>query len=312
MKIFYTFVIAILLMNLLTRKGTAMQSQTKESYIKVNGYDMFMKIVGSGAKEPIVFLHGGPGAPSAYLRPFEQMCKDRKLVFFDQIGCGKSQANLDLQKLDIDFFVNQVEAVRKEINADKIILYGQSWGALLAVEYYLKYPEHISKLILSSPLISTELWTKDAEYLISKLPQEHQIAINNATQSDDFSSSDYQNAVTFFYERYVSSKLPWSDDINETFAGFCTELYNYMWGPSEFNATGFLKNYSRLEDLSKISVPVLFIAGENDEVTQETLNIYRRKVAEAVIRINPGAAHLTMQDNTDFDLYVIREFLNCK
>ncbi len=63
---------------------------SSEGYVDVEGGRVWYRIVGSGNATPLVLLHGGPGAPSHYLNPLEQISEDRPVIFYDQLGAGRS------------------------------------------------------------------------------------------------------------------------------------------------------------------------------------------------------------------------------
>jgi proline iminopeptidase len=83
-----------------------------------------------------------------------------------------------------------------------------------------------------------------------------------------------------------------------------------MWGPSEFTATGELKNYDHTNRLGEIKIPTLFIAGEFDEARPSTVKYYQSLVPGARFEMIKGAGHFTMHDNPDQSNKVVTEFLN--
>jgi proline iminopeptidase len=83
-----------------------------------------------------------------------------------------------------------------------------------------------------------------------------------------------------------------------------------MWGPSEFTATGSLKNYEREDVLSDLALPVLFTAGRYDEATPETVAHFHSLAPNSQIAIFENSAHMTMLDEADAYVAAIREFLN--
>ena len=96
----------------------------------------------------------------------------------------------------------------------------------------------------------------------------------------------------------------------QAFEGFNTEMYNYMWGPSEFTATGTLQNYNREADLPTLDLPVLFTTGRYDEATPETVKHFQSLVPGAQLQIFEESAHMTMLDEPDTYARAIRTFLN--
>lgn len=83
-----------------------------------------------------------------------------------------------------------------------------------------------------------------------------------------------------------------------------------MWGPSEFTATGTLKNYDRFENLKEIKVPTLFLTGEFDEARPSTVRSFHNQVRGSEFVVIEGAGHGTMHDNRDQNIEAIRSFLN--
>ena len=153
------------------------------------------------------------------------------------------------------------------------------------------------------------MWLKDADTLLSTLPDSIQNAIRINEQNKSYSSPAYQQAIQVYYQHFVARKLPWSADIDSALSQL-GQSYMYMWGPSEFTALGPLKTYDRTNRLGEIKVPTLFIAGEFDEARPSTVKYYRGLVPGAKFEVIKGAAHLTMQDNPEESNKVVIDFLN--
>ena len=283
--------------------------QTGEGYINVDGGKVWYRVVGNGNKTPILVLHGGPGAPSYYLKPLDELGKDRKVIFYDQLGCGKSDRSTDTTLMTVDHFVEEARTVVEHFGLKEFYLYGQSWGTMLGTDYYLKYPKGIKAIILSSPAISIPLWLKDADILLSTLPDSIQSTVRTNELNKTFDSPAYQQAVMVYYQNFVARKLPWSADIDSTFSQL-GESYHHMWGPSEFTATGSLSAYDQTGRLGEIKVPTLFITGEFDEARPETVKYYQSLVPGARFEVIEGAAHITMHDKPEENNRVIIDFLD--
>jgi proline iminopeptidase len=282
----------------------------REGYINVTGGKVWYKIVGEGNKTPILLLHGGPGVPSYYLNPLEDLGKDRPVIFYDQLGCGRSDKITDTSLMTTGRFVEELEQIRKALGLKEYYLYGQSWGTMLGTDYYLKYPSGIKGLILSSPAISIPLWLRDADTLIATLPDSVQQAIRTNERNKTFNAPGYQKAIKVYYEKFLAKKIPWSPDIDSAFSRMGENVYKYMGGPSEFTMIGPLKDYDKTGRLGEIKVPTLFITGEFDEARPSTVKYYAGLVPGAKFVIIENAAHLTMQDNAGQNIKVINEFLN--
>ncbi|MCH2449662.1 MAG: alpha/beta fold hydrolase [Gracilimonas sp.] len=92
-----------------------------EKLIPVNKTELFVKVVGEG--EPMVVLHGGPGLSHDYFLPhLYPLAEEIKLVLFDQRGMGRSSVDLDSVSFSLDLLVEDIEALRKELDLGKIHL----------------------------------------------------------------------------------------------------------------------------------------------------------------------------------------------
>ena len=122
--------------------------------IPVTGGDIWYRIVGDGDGTPLLALHGGPGFPHNAFGCMGRLGDERPVVFYDQLGCGKSDRPEDASLWVVERFVEEITTVRDRLGLEEIVLLGHSWGAALAVEYLLRKPAGVAKLILLGPLIS--------------------------------------------------------------------------------------------------------------------------------------------------------------
>jgi proline-specific peptidase len=283
-----------------------------EGYLHLKGGKVWYRIVGTGEKTPLLLLHGGPGVPSYYLNPIAALGKDRPVIFFDQLGCGRSDRISDTALMTIDNYVEEVKDLRDSLGLKDYYIYGQSWGTILGTDFCLAHPEGIRALILSSSALSIKKWMEDAQKQIATLPDSLQQMIKVNEENKTYNSDDYQKALKVYYEKYVARKLPWSADIDSALnpALMGTNVYMYMEGPSEFTITGTLKTYDRTPDLGKLKLPVLYIVGDNDEANPETTKYYQSLTPGARLAIIQNAGHLTMQDNALQHNQVLSAFLD--
>ena len=282
----------------------------REGYISVTGGRVWYKVVGTGQGVPLMVLHGGPGAPHNYLNPLATLGKDRPVIFYDQLGAGKSDHPDDTTLWNIPAFVNRLEEIRSALGIKKMDIYGHSWGTILGTVYTLKYPQRVNCLVLASPALSIPRWIKDADSLLTTLPDSVQQVIHQSEEAGTYNSPGYQNAVMIYYSKYLARKMPWSADVDTTFSEMNESIYNYMQGPSEFTFTGTLKNFDITGRLGQIKAPVLFTCGQYDEARPATVRYYQSLIPGSEMAVIPDAGHLTMQDNPKANNKAVEDFLN--
>ena len=277
-------------------------------YLGVPGGKIWYAKMGGGPGTPLIVIHGGPGSGSWGLRVWSSLGDERVVVRYDQLGAGKADHPTDTALFTVDRAVQELQALRDSLGLTEVHLYGRSWGAMLVEAYMATSPSGVRSVILSSPLVTTAQWESDADSLIKTLPDEHQAAIARHEAAGTTGSPEYQAAMDAYYDRYVRRRrrieLPGAD--RGSSGAF---VYNYMWGPSEFTATGTLKTFDATRWLSMIKVPTLFVTGEYDEATPASTQRFSRLVAGAEFRVIPGAAHATENDNPDALLQVVRDFI---
>lgn len=283
--------------------------QPGEGFVEVDGGKIWYKIVGSGDSTPVILMHGGPGASSPYLKELDRLAADRPVIFYDQLGSGKSDRPKDQSLWTNERFVKELGQLREALHLKKVHLYGHSWGSMLAIEYMRTNPEGVMSVVMASPVPSASRWEADADRLILGLPQEMQDAIARNEAAGTTDSEEYQAAMTEYYRRHLSVSDPWPDYLTETFEDLNVDVYGYMWGPSEFTATGTLKTFEREDYLPQIKVPLLWTAGRFDEATPESLEHYHSLTPGSEIAIMEHSAHMTMIDEPEAYAKVVGDFL---
>ncbi|TWI78016.1 proline iminopeptidase [Lacibacter cauensis] len=163
--------------------------------ILVNGALLHSEAFGPEDSTLIICIHGGPGGDYRYLLNCKTLAtKGYRVVFYDQRGAGlsqrfpkswyKSQANDALDKIFYDE-LKGVIAHYKTSSAQKVILLGQSWGAMLATAYTGKYPTEINGLIVAEP--GGLEWDDVVNYIsVSRSFKLWSETLNDATYIDQF------------------------------------------------------------------------------------------------------------------------------
>ncbi len=283
----------------------------REGFVQVPGGRVWYRVVGSGRGTPLLVLHGGPGGSSIYLRPLEALANERPVVFYDQLGGGRSDRPADTTLWNTERFVEELARVREALGLKDVHLFGHSWGTIVVAEYMLtRHPAGVRSLILSGPALNLIRWTRDADSLRSTLPDSIQQVILRNERAGTTTSPEYQGAMEVYYHRFLERRNPWTPATDTLFAQLNGQIYNYMQGPSEFAITGTLKGYDRSADLPAIHVPTLFMGGEYDEAPPATIEYYHQLMPGSEMLIIPEAGHLTTQDKPEDTVAGVRAFLH--
>lgn len=285
--------------------------EESSGFIQVTGGRVWYRIVGADMPgTPLLVLHGGPGAPHDYLETLEALTDERPVIFYDQLGCGFSDRPSDTALFTVSRFVDEVQQVCTALQLSEFHVLGQSWGGMLAIEFALqKKPAGLRSMILSAPLISTQRWIADQEMWISKLPEQIRETIKKHEQNKDFESPAYQEAMMHFYQKHLCRMDPWPECLTRTMEKMGVDVYQYMWGPSEFTMTGTLADADLSARLSEISVPVLLTCGEFDEATPDAIRDFHSMFPNSEYFIFADASHSHHLEKPDKYIAVVRSFL---
>ena len=190
---------------------------SSEGTIEVeDGYRVWYRRVGSGERTPLLVLHGGPGAGHDYLETLEALADERPVIFYDQLGCGRSDKPDDPSRWHIGRFVREVDLVRQALGLSRIHLLGQSWGGWLAIEYMLGQPAGIDSLILASTSASIPQFVAECERLKSELPPDVYATLQKYEAAHDYRHPAYEKAAEEFYKRHLCRLWPWPDSYLRT------------------------------------------------------------------------------------------------
>jgi len=278
-------------------------------FIDVPGGKVWYQVVGTGHRTPLLLLHGGPGGSSYYLKPLASLGADRPVIFYDQLGGGRSDRPNDTTLWRMERFVQEVSAVREALGLERVHILGHSFGTLILADYLKTKPKGVRSAIFASPVLDVPGYIEDVKGLLARMPDSMQRIITNAEKRGTTDSPEYQEAMMTFYQRHLARTLPWSADVDSTMSQLNPGPYVYMQGPSEFTINGTLKTYDATASLRNIPVPTLFVSGQYDEVVPSRVKKFQQLAPGSDREIIANAAHFMMQDQPAAFVTTIRDWL---
>ncbi len=284
---------------------------TAEGQIAVPGGLVWYRIVGTDRPGiPILCLHGGPGMAHDYLENLTDLARNRPVIFYDQLGSGRSERPDDDSLWTVDRFVEELAAVRQGLSLQRLHLFGNSWGGWLALQYALDRRPQLDSLILSSSPPSVPRWIADCADLRDQLDQPVREVLDRHEAAGHFSCPEYQWAITHFYRRHLCRVDPWPDSVERTFAGMSEQVYTSMWGPSEFGpVTGRLRDWDVTDRLAEIRVPTLVTGGRYDEARPDHLALLAGGISGSEMVIFEDSSHMAFIEEHELYLRTIEDFL---
>ena len=267
-----------------------------EGYVDVPGGRVWWRSMGDEhANIPLLCLHGGPGFAHDYLDCFEDLAAGRRVIFYDQLGCGRSAGPTDESLWTVERFVEELVAVREALNLDRLHLLGSSWGGMLAMEYVIRKQPQLDSLILAGSPASIPEWERYAKELLGAFPRDLQDTVRRHEENGWYSCPEYQAAIHTYYRRHLFRTGPFPAGLERSFAAVNADIYMYMQGPSEFTIIGTLKDWDILDQLGDISVPTLLTVGRHDECPPHHVEEMQRRI--------PNSRHVVFEEGSHLHFY---------
>ena len=267
-------------------------------------FKVWTKRTGNNPRINVLLLHGGPAATHEYFEALDSYFPGAGIeyYYYDQLGSAYSDQPDDPSLWELPRFVEEVEQVRQALKLDKdnFYLLGHSWGGLLAIEYALKYQQHLKGLIISNMIASIPEYNRYANnVLIPAMDPKVTAEIRKLEAAGKFDDPRYEQLLEGYYTQHVL-RLPvaqWPDPVARAFAKINKKIYTPMQGPSEMGASGKLLNWDRTADLPKIKVPTLAIGARYDTMEPAQMQRIARSVAKGRYLYCPQGSHMAMYDD---------------
>jgi proline iminopeptidase len=280
-----------------------------EGFVPVSGGRMWYQVVGKSQATPLLVLNGGPGLPHDYLENLATLADERPIIFYDQLGCGRSERPTHDHFSSVQQMVDDVRKLREALNLQRVHLYGHATGAALAVEHALAGESGIVSLTLASPCLSMPRWMADGQRLRAHLSDDFQKIFAQAIAEGAINSPNYHAAVRTYHRRHFCRCQPWPSSLVRAFAGIGYGIYGTQWGPSPFSCTGALRSYDIGHRLPQLKQPTLFTCGQYDFATPESTEFFSRQVPHAQLAVFPHSSHTPQLEEPEAYLAAIREFV---
>jgi proline iminopeptidase len=286
-------------------------SSLRDGFSSIHGRRLYWKIAGeSGARGTVVVLHGGPGATHDYLAPFTDLTREGyRVVFYDQVGCGRSEHAPSPSEYTVDRDVEDLEALRIALGIDRMHLVGSSYGGMLAIAYALAHPGPLTTLTSVSGLADVPLASREMQRLKRELPPPVVATLEKHEATGEFQHPEYLEAVDVFYRRHVCRLPMWPPELTYTLEHMSGPKYATMNGPNEFTITGTIRDYDATPRLGEIRVPTLVTVGRYDEVTPAVAESIHRGIVGSERVLFERSSHVAFWEERTEYLRVLTDFL---
>ena len=288
-------------------------SPARDGYAVFHGFKTRFRVFGkSKSRRPLLCIHGGPGYGLDYLEPIGDMqTTGRQVVFYDQLGCGRSDEPAAGTRWSMPLFLAELQAVREAAGLERCHVLGHGWGGMVALEYALGRPEGLASLVLSSTVASVPQWRRALARLAAGLPEEISGPLDRHRLSGTLASPPCRCIVDAFLRHHLCRMNPWPECLERSVeaARSHPEARCAMLGPSELEPAGQLADWDITARLGEIDTPTLVVSGRYDLAPPEAAAALYRGIASSEWVVFEHSAHVPHLEESQRYLEVLDGFL---
>jgi proline iminopeptidase len=241
--------------------------------LAVPGAELFTMSVGVG--EPVVVLHGGPGASHDYLRPqCDRFAESgHSLFYYDQRGGGRSKS---VRPGTVDDHIADLERVRAHLGEEQLTLLGYSWGGLLSILYALRHPARVKRMLLLAP---APLWAGARDEMKARmkaLGDRPEVAALRAS----LDMTDRKNRFALAVSSYFVDPRR------------ALELTPFLvQGRAESAVWDSLGEYDLRDDVRALTMPIMILHGEEDPIPIASSRLLAERTGATLVAL-PHCGHV--------------------
>jgi len=217
--------------------------------------DLWWMKEGSGL--PMLMLHGGMGLDHTYLtHSLRPLATRLQLIYLDHRGNGRSPEPSDWDDISHESWVDDAERLRHSLGYEKIILFGHSYGGIVAQEYALKYPDRVHALILCSTFPAFDFAEQIIPRAQARATQKQFDGLLAGLSAPFTSDTAFSEFVSLVQPLYFHNPDP----------AFLAEFNEVKLRAAAFNHSNrkLLPSFSIISELGRISAPTLILNGADD------------------------------------------------
>ena len=180
---------------------------------------------------------------------------------------------------------------------------------MLAQQYVLDVTSGAASLTISNSTASIPQFSDNVARLKSSLDPATQSAIDRHETAGTTHSAEYQAAIRTWNETFLCRTLPWPEELQEAEKSMGIEIFETMFGPSDFRIVGNIRNWDVLDRLTEIALPTLLVAGRFDECSPDHMWEMHERIVGSRFELFESSAHMPFIEEPQRFYQVMRDFL---
>jgi proline iminopeptidase len=287
---------------------SAAQQDSVDGKVTRDGIDLFYRVVGPTSGGYVLVLSGGPGEDIHSMQGVaDELGKKYRCIMWEQRGTGRSKLpRYDSSTINLKAYIEDIEALRKQLHADKFIVVGNSWGMILGLVYAGSHPDAVRAVVTigSGPITyeylgifgdnqSTRLWPSEIE--IRNFWREP------AREAANFERANFERlraaTAAYFYDRNKALQIAMELDPKD---------YNFRVAPAFLKAEG---KYDIRPKLGAIAAPVLLLQGRQDLAGEANVCEAHSLIKNSTLAFIDKCGHMPWLEQPEQTWKIVDDFL---
>ena len=276
--------------------------------LEIRDVSLFVEVAGNG--EPLVVMHGGPGADHYTMLAFRALADQFTVVLYDH-RCNGQSTRAPISTMTWENLTADADALRERLGFERWAVLGHSFGGHVALEYALRYPSHISHLVLMDTGADCRWARENAPQVALQrgFPPEKAELVRRWFHGETDPHRMFFDLMSLGPLYSPNSNL-WSL-VRDLARGEWRGLLHLNGDAVVFAGRTLLENWSVMDRLTEISAPTLVIAGRQDFIfPPDATTELASHIPNARLRVIDGAGHNPQSDKPAEVIDAVRQFIS--
>jgi len=267
-------------------------------HLSIHGTELAYKVVGKG--EPCLVMHGGLGFDHTMLHPgLDRLSKTCELVYYDHRGHGKS-GRPPLHTLTWEQLAHDAEGLRRHRGYHRICIIAHSMGAFHALEYALRYPQVLHRLILIAAVPAFDYFSQVVANMRERGASDELVAcfdFNRMTNDEVFKKMMHRVGPMYFHN-------PTEELVQQAFGRMqgCAESCR--------RTPSLIQGYSLEGTLNEVKVPTPVLAGGDDFLAPVSqVKRLSNGISTSTMVVFESSGHFPYLEEPERFLSIVRDWL---